>query len=192
MERVMEWASPQTSKQGFGLVEALVAVMLFTLMCLPLYRLYFQQGLSQQRMIRDFLAVTNVSEKVLNRIDHQLERVRRPLIPLQKEVTAEILIGMQEEGDWSFLGQAFNDDSGRMAFKYIPAIKSEVEFRGFSLDPSAISADQRNNNPKLLQEVLETINRRGQLVTVDATWQDSGQLRHDFRLKYIRTLKPEF
>lgn len=180
------------NQRGFGLVEALMAVMIFTLMCLPMYRLYFQQGLSQQRMIRDFLAVTNVSEKVLNRIDHQLERLHRPLIPLQKEVTAEIMIGMQEEGDWSFLGQAFTDDSGRLAFKYIPAIKSEVEFRGFSLEPSAISADQRNNNPKLLKEVLESINKRGQLVSVDSTWQDTGQIRHDFKLRYVRTLKSEF
>ncbi len=175
-------------KKGFSLIEALVAVLLFSVLSLPLYRLYFQTGIGQQRMIRDFLAVSNVSEKVLNRVDHQLDRVQRPFSPLKKEVTPQILIGLEEEGDWSFLGQAFNDDSGRLSTKYIPAIKSEVEFRGFLIDSSAIPADQRGNNPKLLKDVLDHVNKNGHLVTVNTRWLDTEQLKHSFQIKYVRDL----
>lgn len=182
----------QSTVRGVGLIELLVAIMLFTFICFPLFRLYFQTGLGQQRMIRDFLAVTNVSEKVLNRIDHHLERVKRPLDPPEKEVTAQILIGLEEAGDWAFLGQAFGDDSGRLAVRFIPTIKSEVELGRFTLTADAIPSDQRGNNPKLLKEVLESVNKRSQLMTVDARWLDTEKLKHQFTLKYIRTLVPEF
>jgi len=179
-------------KRGFVLIEALVAVLLFAVICFPLYKLYFQTGLGQQRMVRDFLAVTNVSEKILNRIDHQLEKTKKALDPLGKDVTAEVLLGLQESGDWSFLGQAFADDTGRLAIRYIPVIKSEVEFRGFSLDDSAVPSDHRTNNPQLLKAVLDSINKRSLLETVDSRWLDTEQLKHGFKLNYIRTLKPEF
>ncbi len=184
--------SVKRSGAGVGLIEVLVAILIFSIMCLPLYQLYFQQGLGQQRMIRDFLAMANLAEKVLNRVDHQLEKVKRPLDPLHKEVTAQILIGIEESGDYEFLGQAFNDDSGRIATKFIPAMTSEVEFRGFAIEPAAITADQRNNNPKLLQEVLESINKRSQMITVQTRWLDQVEKKHAFGLKYIRTLRPEY
>ncbi len=179
-------------RRGFGLVEALVAVMLFTITCLPLYRLYFETVLGQQRMIRDFLAISNVSEKILNRVDHQVERLKRPLKPAAKEVTAQILIGLEERGDWAFLGQAFADESGALAVKYIPVLKSEVAFKTFKLDASAIPSDQRGNNPKLLQEVLDTINRRAGMMTVETQWSDTDQRKHGFQMQYIRALEPEY
>ncbi|NLI77319.1 MAG: hypothetical protein GX442_12865 [Candidatus Riflebacteria bacterium] len=179
-------------RRGFGLVEALVAVMLFTIICLPLYRLYFETVLGQQRMIRDFLAISNVSEKILNRVDHQVERLKRPLKPAAKEVTAQILIGLEERGDWAFLGQSFADESGAKAVKYIPVLKSDVAFKTFKLEASAIPSDQRNNNPKLLQEVLDTINRRAGMMTVETQWSDTDQMKHGFQMQYIRALEPEY
>lgn len=179
-------------RAGLGLIEILMAVMVFSIMCLPLYQLYFQQGLGQQRMIRDYLAMTNLAEKVLNRTDHHLDKLKRPLSPLHKEVTAQILLGVEEAGDWEFLGQAFNDDSGRMALKYIPAMKSHVEFRGFALDASAVTADQRNANPKVLKAVLDSINQRSQMVAVQVRWVDQVDQSHTYQLKYIRTLRPDY
>ncbi len=170
----------------------MLAVVLFAIVCLPLYRLYFETVVGQQRLIRDFLAMSNLSEKVINRVDHQVERLKRPLDPPAKEVTAQILIGLEERGDWAFLGQAFNDESGAMAARYIPVLKSDVAFQKFTLSPSAVPSDHRGNNPKLLQEVIETVNRRSGAIVVETRWSDTGQLRHGFQLRYIRALEPEY
>ena len=118
--------------------------------------------------------------------------MQKPLSPLQKGITPQILLGMEDEADWNFLGKSFADDSGRQAVKFIPVIKTEAEFRGFSLDASAIPADQRSNNPALLKVVLESINHRSQALVVDTRWVDQGNLKHEFRLFHIRSLKPEF
>ncbi len=180
------------SRRAFSLIEVLMAIMVFSIACLPLYQLYFKTGISQQRMIRDFICVTNVAEKIVNRIDHQLEKKPKLLSPMQKDVTPQVLVGMQDEQDWNFLGQSFADDSGRQTLKFIPVIKTEAEFRGFSIDADAIPADQRNNNPALLKEVLETINKRSLALSVQSRWVDQGQMKHEFRLFHIRALKPEF
>ncbi|HQG27086.1 MAG TPA: hypothetical protein PLY73_00915 [Candidatus Ozemobacteraceae bacterium] len=179
-------------RMGFGLTEALMAVLLFGILCLPLYRLYFKEGISQQRMIRDFLGVTNVSEKVMNRLEHQLAKVQRSLSPLHKEITPHVLIGLEEGDDWGFLGQSFGDDSGRLALKYIPAFKAEAELHGFLLDDSAVTSDHRANNPEMLKDVLKSINDRSQMLNVDLKWLDQAQIKHEFRLSYITTLRPEF
>ncbi|HNV71796.1 MAG TPA: prepilin-type N-terminal cleavage/methylation domain-containing protein, partial [Candidatus Ozemobacteraceae bacterium] len=99
----------RTSRDAFSLIEVLMAIMVFSIACLPLYQLYFKTGISQQRMIRDFIAVTNVAEKIVNRIDHQLEKKPKLLSPMQKDVTPQILVGMEDEEDWNFLGKAFAD-----------------------------------------------------------------------------------
>jgi prepilin-type N-terminal cleavage/methylation domain-containing protein len=179
-------------RSGFSLTEVLVAVLLFGIICVPLYRAYFQQGIGQQRMIRDFIGVTSIAEKVLNRVEHRLQGTRKALTPLHKEVTPHILLGLEETDSWGFLGNSFQDDSGRLAMKFIPIFKSDAELRGFLLEESAITSDQRANNPALLKDVLKSINERAQMVTVKTRWLDQAQMTHDYRLTYITTLLPEF
>lgn len=186
-------ASPAKPDRGMGLTEIMIALLIFGIMAVPLFRLYFKEGLSQQRMIRDFLAVSNVTEKVMNRIDHQLIRLQRPLEPLWLDTIApHIMIGLEEENDWGFLGQAFSDDSGHLALQYIPEFKADAVLQNFELEASAISSDHRGNNPELLKEVLKSVNERAQMINVNMKWLDQAQIKHEFRLSYITTLRPEF
>jgi len=180
-------------RSGVSLAEILLAVLIFGIMSAPLFRLYFKEGLSQQRMIRDLLAVSNVTEKVLNRIDHQLAKLQRPLEPLWLDtIVPQIMIGLEDSNDWGFLGQAFNDDSGNLALQYIPEFKANAVLQNFNLEASAVSSDHRSNNPALLKEVLKSVNERSQMINVNFKWLDQAQIKHEFKLSYITSLRPEF
>lgn len=180
-------------RAGVSLIEAMLAILIFSIICIPLFRLYFKEGLGQQQMIRDFLSVSNITEKILNRVDHQLVKLRRPLMPLWLDtIVPHIMIGLEENNDWGFLGTSFNDDSGNLALQYIPEFKADAVLQNFALEASAVSSDHRDNNPEMLQAMLQSVSERSQMVNVNFKWLDQAQRKHEFRLSYITTLRPEF
>jgi len=176
-------------------LEALLAVVLFTMAFLPLMRLYSGQGLGQQRAVRDFMAVTNVAEKVLNRIDHQMEKkLYNPLVGPGRETLQDMILlkAGSETSPLGFIAPSFHDESGKRALKYIPTYSCTVQFKPLAVTTNAVPADQRNNNPKLLADTLAEINRRAGVILLESAWEDTGRLKHNVNLVHIRAFKPEF
>lgn len=59
---------------GMGVLEVLLAVVLFVIIFMPLFHLYTVEGLGQQKLIRDYAVAINIAENALNLIENSIER----------------------------------------------------------------------------------------------------------------------
>ncbi|MBU1106227.1 MAG: prepilin-type N-terminal cleavage/methylation domain-containing protein [Candidatus Riflebacteria bacterium] len=180
-------------KKAFSLVELLVAVAVFSIAGLPIFSLYFNTGLGQQKLIRDFLAVTTVTEKVINRVNQEIEEQNLPMarFNFDKNISNSITKGQSQDPDLKFLDNSFVDKSGEAAFRYIQHSESRFSTTPFTITKGSVPASHRSNNPELLQEVLTSIEKRSKLLEVTTQWRDTSRILHDFNVILIKAVVPE-
>lgn len=70
---------PRPARSAFGLIEALVAFVLFAVIFIPLMGVFTDTGGMQMEVVRDYAAVLNVSERFLNNSLDILESGRTDL-----------------------------------------------------------------------------------------------------------------
>ncbi len=93
----------------------LIACLVFVIIFVPIFRLYSEQGLAQQKLIRDYGVAINIAENALNLIENEIEAGRFNANITDEDVTS-VVLGNQAAQDAikNFLGDA--DPST----KYIP------------------------------------------------------------------------
>lgn len=180
-------------KKAFSLVELLVAIVVFSIAGLPMFSLYFRTGVSQQKLIRDFLSVTTVAEKIINRVNQEIDLQQFIIAKydFEKDISNSILKGDSIELSLEFLDKSFKDKSGEAAFRYIPASTTKLKSVPFVLSESAVPSSHRTNNPKLLKDVLLSINERSKQFEVNTQWRDSARQMHGFDIVLIKSVSPE-
>lgn len=180
-------------KKAFSLVELLVAIVVFTIAGLPMFSLYFRTGIGQQKLIRDFLSVTTVAEKIINRVNQEIDQQQFIIAQydFDKDITNSILKADSVELSLEFLDKSFRDKSGEAAFRYIPVSTTKLKSVSFEVAQSAVPSSHRSNNPKLLKEVLLSINERSKQFEVNMQWRDSAKHMHNFDIILIKSVAPE-
>jgi prepilin-type N-terminal cleavage/methylation domain-containing protein len=180
-------------KRAFSLIELLVAIVVFSIAGLPIFSLYFRTGIGQQKMIRDFLSVTTVVEKVINRVNQEIDLQQFSIarFDFDKDISNSILKGDSVERSLEFLDMSFKDKSGEAAFRYIPESTTRLKSVSFKISESAVPSSHRSNNPQLLKEVLLSINDRSRQFEVNTQWRDAAKQMHGFDIVLIKSVSPE-
>jgi len=106
-------------RPGFSLLEGLLAVVLFVVVMLPLFRLYSETGISQQKMIRDYAVAINIAENALNLIENEIDRGTITPAFDQQDVTDIVLGNASAQAAISqFLGEGSSGST-----KYMPRFR---------------------------------------------------------------------
>lgn len=180
-------------KKAFSLVELLVAIVVFSIAGLPIFSLYFQTGIGQQKLIRDYISVTTVAEKIINRVNQEIDLQRFAIAKynFEKDISNSIKLGASMDPSLEFLDVSFKDKSGEAAFRYIPICTTELKSSPFPVFESSVPSSHRSNNPQLLKEVLLNIEKKSRMFEVKTLWHDSAKHLHDFNIILIKSVSPE-
>lgn len=180
-------------RKAFSLVELLVAIAVFSIAGLPIFSLYFNTGIGQQKLIRDILAVTTVTEKIINRVNQEIDEQSLPMAKydFEKDISNSIMKGNSQDPNLKFLDNSFADKSGEAAFRYIQHSESKLNTMPFAVLKTSVPSSQRSNNPELLKEVLASIEKRAKLLEVKTQWRDTSRIVHNFNIILIKAVVPE-
>lgn len=104
-----------------------MACVLFAIAVIPIFRLYSEQGLGQQKMIRDYAVALNIVENALNLIENEVERGGFVASFTDQDVTA-VVLGTQAAKD---AVRNFVGESGAST-QYMPSFKILLTARPYA------------------------------------------------------------
>lgn len=141
-----------------------MGAVIFVMVFVPLYRLYTEIGIGQQKMIRDYAVAINIAENAVNLIESEIDAGRLPNAMTDEDVTDLILgdAGSQQAVQ-NMLGYGVES-----SVKYMPAFRLFLTARPFG------------GNPNMFEIRLRFV------------WGNKGpgnalDKKHEFELKTIRT-----
>lgn len=101
--------------------------MVFTFSFIPLYRLFSETGISQQKMIRDYAVAINIAENAMNLIESEIDLGNIPIAVSDQDIS-ELIFGnvAVQSAIQKMLG--YGADS---ATKYMPVFRLFLTARPF-------------------------------------------------------------
>ena len=154
----------QSKRVGISVLEGLIAVLVFAVVFIPLYRLYTETGVGQQKMVRDYAVAINIAENAMNLIESEIDKGNLPQ-PVSDQDVSALFFGnpAAQKAIQGMLGYGAAE-----SVKYIPAFRLFLTTRPF----------QGNAN---LYEI--------RLRFVWGNKQTGNQIegKHEFELKTLRT-----
>jgi hypothetical protein len=155
---------PIPQARGFSVLEGLIAALVFVVLFIPLYRLYTEIGVGQQKMIRDYAVAINIAENAINLIESEIDAGNLPKTVVDEDVT-ELILGAPatQAAVQKMLGYGVES-----SVKYIPAFRLFLTARPFGGSQNLFD------------------------IRLRFEWGDQGagttmNKRHEFELKTLRT-----
>jgi len=124
------------NRLGIGLLEVLLASILFVVIFVPLFGLYSSEGVGQQKMIRDYAVAMNIAENALNMVENSIEAGQIQAIDNQ-DIT-ELILGnaAAQSAIRNLLGHdPSKEEAARSSVKYIPVFKLLLTIKPFNGNP---------------------------------------------------------
>ncbi|HNV71111.1 MAG TPA: hypothetical protein PKO06_15520 [Candidatus Ozemobacteraceae bacterium] len=151
-------------RKGISVLESIIAVLVFAIVFIPLYRLYTETGVEQQKMVRDFAVAINIAENALSLIESEIDKGSLPN-PVTEQDVSSLFLGNPntQKAIQGMLGYGAAE-----SVKYIPAFRLFLTTRPY----------KGNAN---LYEI------RLRFVWGSQKTGNSIEEKHEFELKTLRT-----